>query len=141
MSLNFFVILHKYRARRLVEKIDGTPALLGAQRKVDAITIIANGAANRDPRMFERPDAFEVDRSNAKLHIAFGSGRHTCPGAPFARAETVVALNRFFDLTSDIRICEEAHGPREARRYGYLPTFILRGLTHLVLEFDPVSES
>jgi cytochrome P450 len=99
---------------------------------------IANGAANRDPRMFEQPDEFQVDRANAKLHIAFGRGRHTCPGAPLARAETVVALNRFFDRTSDIRISEEVHGPRGARIYGYLPTFILRGLTHLGLEFDPV---
>ncbi|GGC14028.1 cytochrome P450 [Novosphingobium endophyticum] len=102
---------------------------------------IANGAANRDPRMFERPDEFQLDRANAKLHVAFGRGRHTCPGAPLARAETVVSLNRFFDRTSDIRISEDAHGPRDARRYGYLPTFILRGLTHLGLEFDPVSSS
>lgn len=102
---------------------------------------IANGAANRDPRMFDQPEEFQVDRANAKLHIAFGRGRHTCPGAPLARAETVVSLNRFFDRTSDIRISEEVHGPREARRYGYLPTFILRGLTHLGLEFDPVASN
>lgn len=100
---------------------------------------IANGGANRDPRMFENPNEFQVDRTNAKLHLAFGRGRHTCPGAPLARAETVVALNRMFDRTSEIRISEEVHGPRGARRYGYLPTFILRGLTHLGLEFDPVS--
>jgi cytochrome P450 family 150 subfamily A5 len=98
---------------------------------------IANGAANRDPRMFDNPDEFQVDRKNAKLHVAFGRGRHTCPGAPLARAETVVALNRFFDRTSEIRINEEVHGPRGARNYMYLPTFILRGLTHLGLEFDP----
>ena len=102
---------------------------------------IANGAANRDPRMFDRPGQFQVDRANAKLHVAFGRGRHTCPGAPLARAEAVVSLNRMFDRTSDIRISEEVHGPADARRYGYLPTFILRGLTHLGLEFDPVSGS
>lgn len=102
---------------------------------------IANGAANRDPRMFDQPEKFQMDRANAKLHIAFGRGRHTCPGAPLARAEAVVSLNRFFDRTSDIRISEEVHGPRDARRYSYLPTFILRGLTHLGLEFDPVSSS
>jgi cytochrome P450 family 150 subfamily A5 len=99
---------------------------------------ISNGAANRDPRMFESPEEFQLERANAKLHIAFGRGRHTCPGAPLARAETVVALNRFFDRTSDIRIAEDMHGPRDARRYSYIPTFILRGLTHLGLEFDPV---
>jgi len=101
---------------------------------------ISNSAANRDTRKFENPAEFQIERENARLHVAFGRGRHTCPGAPLARAEAVVALNRMFDKTSDIRISEKVHGPKDARRYGYLPTFILRGLTHLALEFDPVSK-
>jgi cytochrome P450 len=101
---------------------------------------VANSAANRDSRKFENPGEFQMDRENARLHVAFGRGRHTCPGAPLARAEAVVSVNRMFDRTKDIRISEKVHGPPGARRYGYLPTFILRGLTHLVLEFDPVSE-
>jgi cytochrome P450 len=100
---------------------------------------ISNIAANRDARQFENPGEFQVKRDNARLHIAFGRGRHACPGAPLARAEAVVALNRMFDRTSDIRISEKVHGPAGARRYGYLPTFILRGLTHLALEFDAVA--
>jgi cytochrome P450 family 150 subfamily A5 len=100
---------------------------------------ISNSAANRDSRKFENPGEFQLDRQNARLNVAFGRGRHTCPGAPLARAEAVVSLNRMFDRTRDIRISEKAHGPQGARRYGYLPTFILRGLTHLNLEFDPVS--
>jgi cytochrome P450 len=97
---------------------------------------IANGAANRDARKFENPGEFQMGRPNARLHVAFGAGRHACPGAPLARAETVVSLNRMFDRTTDIRISEKVHGPAGARRYGYLPTFILRGLTHINLEFD-----
>lgn len=99
---------------------------------------IANSAANRDSRKFESPDEFKLDRDNARLNVSFGRGRHACPGAPLARAETVVALNRMFDRTSDIRIDESVHGPAGARDYSYLPTFILRGLTHLNLEFDAV---
>lgn len=99
---------------------------------------IANSAANRDARKFENPGEFEIQRADARLNVAFGRGRHTCPGAPLARAEAVVALNRMFDRTRDIRISEKVHGPANARRYGYLPTFILRGLTHLALEFDAV---
>jgi cytochrome P450 len=102
---------------------------------------IANSAANRDARKFENPDEFQIDRANARLHVAFGRGRHACPGAPLARAEAVVALNRMFDRTSNIRISEKVHGPAGARKYGYLPTFILRGLTHLGLEFDPLPKS
>ena len=37
----------------------------------------------------------------------------------------------------DIRISESAHGPAGARRYDYVPTYILRGLTRLDLEFTP----
>jgi hypothetical protein len=35
----------------------------------------------------------------------------------------------------DIRIAEDKHGPAENRNYQYVPTFILRGLTELHLEF------
>ena len=101
---------------------------------------IANSAANRDSRQFSNPAEFQIDRDNARLNVSFGRGRHTCPGAPLARAEAVVAITRMFDHTSDIRISEKVHGPAGARRYSYLPTFILRGLTHLNLEFDPVSK-
>ena len=99
---------------------------------------IANSAANRDSRKFENPGEFQLDREERPLACGIRRGRHACPGAPLARAETVVSLNRMFDRTSDIRISEKVHGPRGARRYSYLPTFILRGLTHINLEFDPV---
>ena len=87
---------------------------------------IANSAANRDSRIFDNPGELQIDRENARLHVAFGRGRHACPGAPLARAEAVVSLNRMFDRTSDIRISEKVHGPPGTRRYSYLPTIILR---------------
>jgi cytochrome P450 family 150 subfamily A5 len=95
------------------------------------------GAANRDPRMFPNPHEFDIERANARHHIAFGHGIHTCAGAPLARAEGRVTLNRLLDRTTDITISEEQHGPPHARRYEYLPTFFLRGLTRLYLELAP----
>ena len=115
--------------------------LAGVDIPAGTFLFIANGAANRDPRTFERPEELQVERGNARNHVAFGRGRHTCPGAPLARAETIVGINRFFDHTSDIRVSEEHHGPPGARRYTYIPTFILRGVTELYLEFDAVSGS
>ncbi|WP_153409412.1 cytochrome P450 [Nocardia macrotermitis] len=100
--------------------------------------MVVNGGANRDPRKFEDPSTFDPQRSNARQHISFGRGIHTCPGAPLARAESRVAIERLLDRTSDIRIDERVHGPAEARVYKYVPTFVLRGLTELHLEFDPV---
>jgi len=48
-----------------------------------------------------------------------------------------VTLNRFLDRTADIAISEKDHGPVDARRYDYLPTFFLRGLQRLRLELTP----
>src|SRR5919201_5235397 len=42
------------------------------------------GAANRDPRVCDRPDEFDVARENAAQHIGFGGGIHVCIGAPLA---------------------------------------------------------
>ena len=99
--------------------------------------MVLNGAANRDARRFENPDRLLADRSNARQHVAFGHGIHTCPGAPLARAEGRVSLERVLDRMVDIRISEADHGPPGARRYRYVPTYILRGLTSLHLEFEP----
>jgi hypothetical protein len=49
-----------------------------------------------------------------------------------------VSLERLLDRMGDIRISEAEHGPAGARRFRYDPTFILRGLTRLHLEFEPV---
>ncbi|MEX2293855.1 MAG: cytochrome P450 [Acidimicrobiales bacterium] len=107
--------------------------LHGVDIPAGGTVMLAPGACNRDPRVFERPYEFDIERTNARQHIAFGFGIHTCAGAPLARAEGRVTLNRFLDRTSDIAISEEHHGPPDARRYDYLPTFFLRGLERLHL--------
>ncbi|HUR76962.1 MAG TPA: cytochrome P450 [Acidimicrobiales bacterium] len=100
--------------------------------------MLLNGAANRDPKRFECPAEFQVDRPNAQSHMAFGRGAHSCPGGPLARAEGRVSLERILDRMRNIRLSEEHHGPPGARRFSYEPTWILRGLTKVHLEFDPV---
>ncbi|NOD34512.1 MULTISPECIES: cytochrome P450 [unclassified Ruegeria] len=52
------------------------------------------GAANRDPRQFERPDEMKLDRRRNKHH-AFAGGPHTCVGLTLARMEGRVAVGRF----------------------------------------------
>jgi cytochrome P450 len=96
------------------------------------------GACNRDPSKFDEPHEFRIDRPNVREHVAFGRGIHSCPGAPLARAEGRISLNRILDRMADIKISETSHGSAGARRYEYEPTFILRGLTELHLEFMPV---
>ena len=54
-------------------------AVMRGGRPLQLFTTLA-----RDPRLFERPDEFRIDRPNAKVHIAFGRGPHACPGGPLA---------------------------------------------------------
>ena len=109
--------------------------LAGVEIPAGTPVMLLNGAANRDPRKFEEPDAFRLGRRNVKEHIAFGRGIHVCPGGPLARAEARVSLERILDRIQDIRLSEEHHGPEGARRFEYEPTYILRGLRALHLEF------
>lgn len=102
-----------------------------------ATVMLLPGASNRDARKFEEPNEFRVDRPNVREHVAFGRGSHSCPGAPLARAEGRISLNRILDKMADITISEMAHGSTGARRYAYEPTWQMRGLTELHLEFEP----
>ena len=73
--------------------------------------MVLNGAAGRDPRRFENPSEFRVDRPNAKEHLAFGRGPHACPGGPLARAEARISIERLLARLGDITISEPHHGP------------------------------
>lgn len=99
--------------------------------------MLLNGAANRDPRRFACPAEFRIDRPNGKEHIAFGRGVHSCPGGPLARAEGRITIERVLDRMRDIRLSEEHHGPAGNRRFEYEPTWVLRGLRALHVEFTP----
>jgi len=82
------------------------------------------GAANRDPRVFERPDEFDVARENAVQHIGFGGGIHVCIGAPLARIELEASLEALRRAWPDFRLAEEP------RRTG---AFVIWGLEALRL--------
>ncbi|MEB3030163.1 cytochrome P450 [[Mycobacterium] nativiensis] len=102
--------------------------------------MVLSAGANRDPRRFTDPDTFDPARTNARQHITFGRGIHSCPGSPLARAETRIAIERLLDRTSQITISQESHGAAGARRFRYIPTYILRGLIELNLEFTAAGE-
>jgi cytochrome P450 len=110
-----------------VEIPSGTPVML------------LNGAANRDPERFECPAEFRIDRPNLREHVAFGRGVHSCPGGPLARAEARISFERILDRMRDIRLSEEHHGPAGSRRFHYEPTWVLRGLHDLHIEYTPTT--
>jgi cytochrome P450 len=60
-------------------------------------------AANRDPETFADPDRFDIERPNAKLHLAFAQGPHVCLGMHLARLEARVALDAVLDRLPRLR--------------------------------------
>ena len=118
-------------------RLSRCPVNIGGVAIPEGTTVmVLNAAANRDPRHFEDPNTFDIKRANARQHVAFGRGIHACPGAPLARAEARIGFQRLLERTTSIRISEQHHGPAGARRFQYVPTFILRGLTQLHIELD-----
>jgi cytochrome P450 len=103
-----------------------------------ATVMVLPGACNRDERKFADPNTFSPDRPNVREQIAFIRGVHSCPGAPLARAEGRISLNRILDRMSDITVSEKHHGTADDRQYAYEPTFIMRGLSELHIDFTPV---
>jgi len=69
-------------------------------------TLLVTGAATRDPRAYDRPDVFDIQRGGATT-LAFGYGAHSCLGSWLARLETRVALQQLrerwprFDVDTD----------------------------------------
>lgn len=78
--------------------------------------------ANRDPKVFEDPDTFDIARANAKEHLTFSSGIHACLGASLARMEAVHALRALFERFPDLKLAGQPQ-----RR----PLFTLHGYSHL----------
>ncbi|MDO5694022.1 MAG: hypothetical protein Q4G70_16340 [Pseudomonadota bacterium] len=69
-------------------------------------------AANRDPRAFDEPDAFRIDR-DPSLNLLYGAGIHVCPSAPLARLELRVLMEELLARTERITL-PEGHPPTRA---------------------------
>jgi cytochrome P450 len=87
------------------------------------------GSANRDEAVFPDPDRFDPSRKNLSDTLAFGRGAHFCIGAQLARLEIRVL---FEELAKRIESPRFAPGTT----LEYEPSFILRGLKELEIEFD-----
>lgn len=117
------------RLARRDTKIGNTPIKAGTK------LLIGIAGANRDGERWEDPNEFVLNRPKIKEHIAFGRGKHTCAGAPLARVEVRVILEKFLEHTSRIELDESRHGPHGDRKFDFEPSFIIRGLSELHLKF------
>jgi len=64
-------------------------------------------AANHDPRVFEKPEEFDITRS-PNHHLGFGFGPHFCLGRQLALMETRVALEKIFSRFPNLELAVPA---------------------------------
>jgi len=95
----------------------------------DLVTVVM-AAANRDPRSYDNPTEFSLDRQR-NHHHTFGFGIHFCIGAPLARMEAKMAMKALLERFASVRRPDAPGGPDER-----VPSPLLRGFHHLWLEFE-----
>lgn len=95
--------------------------------------ILFYGAANRDPRVFDDPERFDV-RRDPNPHVGFGGpGPHFCLGAHLARRELAVVFRQLFTRLPDIEVTAE---PTYLQAMG-VP--LVGGVKHLPVRFTPTA--
>jgi len=79
----------------------------GFRLKGDIKIAFFPGAANRDPRRWENPDVFDLDRDVLGQHLGFGSGHHVCIGQNIARLEAETVLHAIVKRTARLELAGE----------------------------------
>ncbi len=88
-----------------------------------AVVHVAYGAANRDPKRWERPDEFDPGRAQ-RPSLAFGRGAHVCLGKNLARAEIATAIAALVERLPGLRLDPHAERPRIIGLYERAPTAV-----------------
>lgn len=90
--------------------------------------IISMGSANRDERVYDHAEEFDLDRGLVTNHLGFGLGAHLCVGAPLARLQTKAVINALFDAVPEPRLADDFV-------YEKVNFFAFRGPKHLPVVF------
>jgi len=109
-------LIATYRTALRPTELHGQIIEVGAK----VLTLI--GAGNRDPRVFDDPDQFDI-RRNRKKHLSFGGGIHFCVGAELARLEGSIAFERLATRLPNLRVETDDPAWREG--------FLFRGMSSL----------
>jgi len=103
--------------------------LHGHTLPVGTQVFLSLAAANHDPRVFGRPELFDIDRRNAAGHIAFGRGIHVCLGRLLARLELTIVLETLTQWLPSLNLVRD-------QTLSYHPNFSFRGPRTLYLRWD-----
>ncbi|GAA3687301.1 cytochrome P450 [Streptomyces iranensis] len=82
----------------------------GAELPAGAQLLLMLMGSGSDPEVFADPERMCPHRTNVRHHLAFGAGRHRCPGASLARTEAAVALRAAARALPKVRLVEGAEG-------------------------------
>jgi cytochrome P450 len=81
-------------------------------------------AANRDDRVFDAPDAFDLERTDSRKHLGFGFGTHHCLGAPLARRELYAGFKAIVERIDEMWFVDDTE-------LTVAPNYFLRALREL----------
>lgn len=99
--LRYLTIAHNGLSRLAKEDVE-----IGGQLIREGEGVILHlGSANRDESVFADPDHFD-DSRQARQHVAFGAGIHSCVGAPLARAELQMVFDTLLRRLPDLHLAE-----------------------------------
>ncbi|WP_316524170.1 cytochrome P450 [Kitasatospora brasiliensis] len=98
--LRYLSIADMIPARSLTDEVDLDGTVLPEGTGVFALL----GAANRDPEVFPEPDTLDLERPEARQHLAFGHGAHACLGANLARLELEIVYKTVFERIPGIKL-------------------------------------
>jgi cytochrome P450 len=87
------------------------------------------GSANRDESVFHDASVFNVDRPEARMHMAFGRGIHSCAGSNLAKMEIRIALELLTKRLPNVR--RDHEGPMQ-----FAPSALQRAPRQLRLAWD-----
>ncbi len=116
---------------RFVTPAHFLPYVAIQDRVIDGVEISAGdavigvlAAANRDPAVFSDPDRLDISRREARRHVGFGMGPHSCLGAGLARMEAVALFREMARRFPEVELVEDGEivwGGRSLRTPQRLP--------------------
>ncbi|HEU4321985.1 MAG TPA: cytochrome P450 [Roseiflexaceae bacterium] len=118
-------VMGMFRVTTRASELGGVPIPANAR------VWVLYSAANHDTEQFSQPEQLDITRANAREHMALGKGIHTCIGAPLARLELRIALERLLERLPNLR-------PAEGKPAQRMEHFWLRGYASLPIAWDAV---
>ena len=88
--------------QRIARRTTRAVSLAGVDLPANSMLMLFPGSANRDPARWDDADRLDL-RRDGRGHLGFGSGIHTCPGAPLARMEARIAFEVLLERNDSLR--------------------------------------